>query len=120
LVWALFLAGWTSALLTPEPVEIADAVLPPETVFSASKLLHVAAYAVLAVLTGWLPVSARVRWLLLLVLSAHTLATEYLQGFVPTRTASWLDVGIDHVGIGIGIGITWKWWAGAKRQAGSD
>src|SRR5262245_25047006 len=82
-VWGLFLAGWTTALLTPEPVEVADAVFTPEAAFSASKALHVTAYALLAILTAWLPVSTRVRGLLFLLIMAHTMATEYLQHFVP-------------------------------------
>src|SRR5262245_57122567 len=81
-IWGLFLVGWTVALLTPEPVQVADAVLAPQAAFSASKALHVTAYAILALLTCWLPASTRTRGYLLLLVSAHTVATEYLQNFV--------------------------------------
>jgi VanZ family protein len=123
-MWGLWYAAWTAALLTPQPVEVADAVFTPEGAFSAGKLLHIAAYAGLTILTAWLPVSGRVRWLLLVSVSAHTLATEYLQNFVPARYASWMDVGIDHVGIALGFALSWRWWfpaatlkADANRQA---
>lgn len=111
-VWGTYTAAWTAALLTPQPVAIADAILPHEAVFPTSKALHVAAYAGLAALTGWLRLPSPVRRVMLLFLSCHALATEYLQNYVPSRTASWADVGIDHVGILLGLALSWKWWRG--------
>ena len=109
-VWVLFLVAWTTALLTPQPVYLADALLPEESRFTAAKTLHVAAYAVLTILSGALPMSFRSRLGMALFLSAHAFGTEYLQGFVPPRVPSWFDVGYDHLGIGIGLGLSWKWW----------
>jgi len=110
-IWLLYIAAWSLALLTPHPIKVAQAVLPKETSFYYSKSLHVCAYAGLTVLTGWLLVSQRVRWLLLACVSLHAFATEYLQNFVPLRTGSWRDVGLDHIGIALGFLLTWsKWW----------
>jgi VanZ family protein len=110
LLWLLPLAAWTTALLTPQPVQLADAVLPDSLQFPSFKLLHVGAYAVLAVLAGWLRAPPRVRWLLLVFLSAHAMGTEYFQRFVPLRTPSWGDVGWDHLGLLLGLALSWKWW----------
>jgi VanZ family protein len=109
-VWLVYLAAWTTALLTPHPVQVAEAVLPEPAIWPASKTLHLTAYAGLAILTGWLRVPRKARWGLLLFLSFHTMATEYLQHFVPTRVPSWEDVFIDHVGLLLGLLVSWRWW----------
>src|SRR5262249_11227580 len=110
LAWSGFLAAWSAALLTTEPVHVAADVLPENAVFPASKLLHVGCYTVLTLLTGWLPVRRAAAWLLLFLPTAHAFATEYLQQFVPERGPSLVDVGIDHVGIVLGLALSWKWW----------
>jgi VanZ family protein len=115
LAWCVVLVAWTIALLTTEPVHVAEAVLAPRMLFPASKFLHVSAYALLAVLSGWLQVSFRFRWLLLVFLSLHAAGTEYLQQFVPERVPSLRDVGIDHVGIVLGLAVSWKWWWNARE-----
>src|SRR5439155_11145372 len=102
---------WTALLLTPQPAQIADAVLNKEHAFYASKTLHVSAYAVLAILTGWLNAPLPWRRLLMAFLSAHALGTEFFQGFVPHRYPSWADVGWDHLGIVWGLILSWGWWA---------
>ena len=56
--------------------------------FLIAKTLHVAAYAVLAGLSGWLRVPSRFRWILLFVIMAHAPATELLQLLVEGRTGS--------------------------------
>ena len=109
-IWGLFLAAWTAALLTPQPVYIADTLLPEESRFTAAKSLHVAAYAVLAILSGWLRTPAPWPRLLLIFLCLHAMATEYLQGFVPPRGPSLEDVGFDHIGICWGIILSWRLW----------
>jgi VanZ family protein len=109
-VWLLLLAAWTVALLRPEPVQLANEVLPPQMEFPLSKVLHVTAYAVLAGLVGLLRPLGRYRWLLLAFLSFHGMATEYLQRFVPMRGPSVRDVLLDHVGIVLGVLLTWKNW----------
>jgi VanZ family protein len=106
--------AWTIALLTTEPVHVAEAVLAKPMLFPASKFLHVSAYALLAVLSGWLQVSFRFRWLLLVFLSLHAVGTEYFQQFVPERFPSLRDVGIDHIGIVLGLAVSWKWWWNTK------
>lgn len=114
-VWIAYTAAWTVALLTPQPVHVAAAILPKDTGFYYSKALHIAAYAGLVVLTAWLRVTPRVRWLLLLFVSAHGFATEYLQNFVPERVASWRDVGIDHVGIVLGMILSAESWLAREK-----
>jgi VanZ family protein len=109
-VWTVFLVGWTTALLTPQPVYLADALLPEETRFSAAKALHVAAYAVLAILSGWLRAPGPWPRRLVVLLCLHAMATEYLQGFVPERGPSVEDVGFDHIGICWGIILSWRLW----------
>jgi VanZ family protein len=106
----VFVVVWTVALLTTQPVRVAQAVLPPPVRFPTAKLLHVAAYACLVALSGWLPVPRRLRWLLIVFLSLHALGTEFFQQFVPERTASWRDVAIDHVGMALGLAASWRWW----------
>ena len=62
LVWTAYGSLWTAALLTTFPIEVRDAVVPAPYTFSASKVLHVSAYAVFAVLTGWLALGRPWRW----------------------------------------------------------
>lgn len=110
LIWGVFLVVWTAALLRPEPVEVGREVMADEARFSLGKTLHVTAYAGLAVLSAWQQVSAWVRWGLLAFLSAHAMSTEYFQRFVPPRSGTLLDVGLDHLGLALGVLLSWKWW----------
>lgn len=110
LLWIFFVVVWTAALLTTEPVDVAQAVLSPPVIFPAAKLLHVCAYAFLTVLSGWLFLPAYWRWVLLVFVCFHAFGTEFFQQFVPERGPSLWDVGIDHIGIGIGLTISCKWW----------
>ena len=114
LLWGGFAVLWTAALLTTFPVEARDAVLPEQYGFSAGKALHVAAYAVFAVLTGRLDVPSPWRWALLGFLSLHAAGTECLQRLVD-RTPSWADVGLDHLGIALGVALTWRRWLALPR-----
>jgi VanZ family protein len=110
-LWFLYVSAWSAALLTPHPVKAAEAVFSNHTHrFWAAKSLHVAAYFVLTVLTTQLSAPRRLRWLLLAVPSLHALGTEGLQNFVPTRTGSWWDVGLDHIGIGLGFAVLGVWY----------
>jgi VanZ family protein len=110
MVWIAYVAVWTVALLTPNPVAIAHAVLPHEAVFTTAKTLHICAYAMGVVLSGWLQVTSRFRWALLVFISVHAMGTEFLQQYVPTRTGSVRDVILDHIGIILGLILSWKWW----------
>jgi hypothetical protein len=107
--WGVCVAVWTTALLTMFPVEVSQQVLPEALRFPTAKLLHVSAYAFLAILTFFLPVRGWGRWLLIAFLSLHGFATEYLQTFVG-RGGAWFDVGLDHLGIVLGLAIGWRWW----------
>ena len=113
LAWSLFLLVWTVALLTPQPVQLADAVLPDDAIFPTSKLLHIMAYALLAILTAALPLQRQTRWWFLGLLVLHAAGTEFVQQFVPPRTGSLRDVGLDQVGLVLGVVCTWKWWFAA-------
>jgi VanZ family protein len=115
-VWVLYFAAWSTALLTPHPVRVAEAVLPVGTRFLSAKTLHVAAYLVLTILTGAIGTRRPWRWALLALLSAHAMGTEYFQQFVPTREGSWRDVGLDHIGICLGVLLAWKWWFAPSHE----
>ncbi|HKI38407.1 MAG TPA: VanZ family protein [Gemmataceae bacterium] len=109
-VWLGFALLWTAALVTPQPVRVSQAALPEQAQFPVGKSLHVAAYALLCVLTAWQRFAPRWRPLLLLALSAHAAGTEFVQQFVPLRHGSWEDVALDHVGLYLGVVLAWRWW----------
>jgi VanZ family protein len=111
-VWLVYFAAWTYALVTPIPPDPSAGlkVLASYKLLIA-KTLHVVAYAVLAGLSGWLRVPCRFRWILLFVIMAHAPATELIQLQVEGRSGELLDVGWDHLGIGLGLLLTWKWWS---------
>jgi VanZ family protein len=113
LVWIIYAVTWTWALLRPYPAIVLDHPEFEWQFFLFSKTVHVSAFAVFAILSGWLRVPWRHRWALLLFLSAHAWSSEYFQHFVPTRTPALHDVGFDHLGILLGVGLTWKWWIGS-------
>lgn len=112
LIWIAAVTVLSVALLTRKPVEFVGTALPPQTNFLASKTAHLLSYFTLALLTAWLPVSPRWRWWLLSLLVAHAFATEVLQQFVPPRTGSLRDAGIDLVGLALGVALTWRCWRG--------
>jgi VanZ family protein len=116
LIWLSFLCLWTLALLTSFPVQVKDAVLPPQAGYHASKLLHVCAYAFLAGFAGWLLPTQPVRFLPILFLSFHAFATEYLQQFVALRTGSLTDVGFNHLGLALGLLLTWWKWVTLRYE----
>ncbi len=78
------------------PVRIHQAVFPTDPLgIPISKVLHVSAVR---------------RWLIVLLLLEHGVATEWIQAFVPERTSSVNDVVIDHFGVALGTLLTWPWW----------
>ena len=119
-VWLLYLLSWSAGLLTPQPVLVAVAILPSRVMSFSFGLVHVCAYAAFAALSGWVPLARRHRWLLLAFLSAHAFATEFLQGFVPLRTPSWGDVGLDHLGIVLGLIACRKLWLADAERTVAD
>jgi VanZ family protein len=106
-VWVVGMLVWTYLLLVP-----AD-WLPPWFRFGHEKgtggigwgkVGHASAYALLTAYPFWLPLSRPQRvWAFVVVLSVHAFGTEYLQTWVPTRSGSWTDVGIDHAGVAAGL-----------------
>jgi VanZ family protein len=115
LLWLIFIVLWTAALLEPIPEGPWD--LEPVTLFGVelklliAKAVHVSTYAALAVLTGWLRVPGRLRWLPLFFITVHGTLTELLQLLTPTRTGMLTDVGFDNVGVALGLLLSWKWWS---------
>jgi VanZ family protein len=109
-IWGFFLALWTFALVTPFPIEAERELLPEQAAFPTSKTLHVGGYAFLTCLSAWLQVSGGWRWGLPIFLVLHGGATELLQCFVPLRTGSWIDVGLDAGGVFLGLALSWRWW----------
>jgi VanZ family protein len=109
-LWWLCLAVWTVALTTTFPVHVHLAILPADPLgVPVGKVLHVAAYACLAAFAVLLRPAGMWRWLILLLLLEHGVATEFIQGFVPERTSSVSDVVIDHCGVALGALLTRPW-----------
>jgi VanZ family protein len=115
LVWIAFVIIWTRGLLLPSPQNYVSYEPVLEYSFEISKALHVSAYALFAILSGWLQVAPRRRWVLLLLMSAHAFATEFAQIYVKDRHPSFRDVGLDHIGIAIGLLISWNWWRPSSK-----
>lgn len=114
--WWLAVIVWTAALTTTFPVHVKEAVLPHDPGgIPVSKVLHVAAYAFLAGFAACLRPAGVWRWLPLLLLLEHAVLTEWVQYFVPERTASVNDVLLDHGAVALGAALTWPWWG--KRAA---
>jgi VanZ family protein len=104
-VWWLLLAGLSWALLSPVPPEVGKAVLPSDMTFTASKAVHVGAYAFLSAFVAWLPANARQRLACWLFLAGHAALTEYFQLFVPERYGSLQDVCINLAGLSLGLAL---------------
>ena len=113
LLWLAYAASWTIALVAPVPdaenLPFGEELFDFRMVFA--KTVHVSAYAVFAVLTGWLRVPLRCRLPLLFFLMLHGAGTEWMQEkLTSTRSGSLNDVLLDHLGIAIGCCLSWKWW----------
>ncbi len=112
LIWLTYVTAWTTSLLVPVPSGTWTVEeLGLDLKFLIGKTLHVSAYAVLAMLSGWLRVPARYRWLVLFAVMVHGPLTEFLQLFTANRTGSLQDVCLDHLGVALGLLLTWKWWS---------
>ncbi len=114
--WWLILAAWTVALTTTFPVYVHQAILPRDPLgIPAAKVLHVTVYAFLAAFICLLRPAGAWRWLFLLLLLEHGVATEWVQQFVPERTGAVNDIVIDHCAVALGALLSWPWW-GRKRS----
>ena len=78
------------------------------------KLVHLTFFAVLA-FTGWRAFGRRGRPWLLLGLFSFAVLTEWLQGFVPGRSTSWLDLLANTSGIGVGTWLGMLVWRERSR-----
>lgn len=87
--------------------------------------LHAGGYTVMALLT--LRATARGQWrgvtrtallLAFVIALLHGLSVEWMQMYVPTRTAEWRDVVNDAVGSGAGLAGAWAW--GIMRRQSHD
>ncbi|MBI3407876.1 MAG: VanZ family protein [Planctomycetes bacterium] len=116
IIWLIYVLLWTTGLLLPgsaTEIEPLDKLLTGCR-FAAAKSLHVCAYAVMTILSAFLPVPARFRWILVFFLMAHATVTELLQeNFIPMRSGELDDVGFDQLGITLGILLSWKRWVRA-------
>jgi VanZ family protein len=119
-LWWLVTALWAVALLTPQPADASEVVLPAEARYPSAKLLHISAYAFLAFTAAWLP-PWRPFWLLpWLVLSLHGIGTEFFQQWVPRRHGCWQDVVFDHCGIALGVLAAWLWHRSVVKSSAAS
>jgi VanZ family protein len=125
LIWLGFVIPWSVALEIPFP-ETAD--LPGGEVLLTNrrliaKSLHVAVYAFMAILSGWVPMAPRFRWVMMFFLMGHAWGSEYVQELLQSycfRGGKLSDVGFDIIGIIIGVGLSWKWWAASGAERNRD
>lgn len=109
-LWLLGVIVLTIGLLTTEAAQATGEVVPEEMSFGVSKTVHVLAYlclTVLLALSRW-PLPVALGGLALLV--AHAGLTECLQTFIPLRSGSVRDVGLDCLGILLGLVLTCRIW----------
>jgi VanZ family protein len=119
LIWWLYVAAWSTALLVPMPAGSEWKINDINVKFLFAKTVHVSAYAVWAILSAWLLVPRHLRWFLLAGMALHAPATEFLQTFVPGRTGNLRDVALDLIGICLGCLLSWRLWrAPHKTPAG--
>ena len=111
LIWLCYVLCWTTALLVPQPVSAGGDEAKGMRLFLFAKTVHISAFAVLAILSGWLGANRRLRWYLLAFLILHAGGTEYLQYIMDVgRIGCWRDVWLNLIGITLGIAVSWKWW----------
>ena len=111
LAWGLFVLLSTTALVAPLPaVDNWPVEISQGQIYFFAKTAHVWAYALMTILSGWLGVTVRFRWLLLFFLMAHAAATEWIQLNLSGRNGTVDDVLLDHLGIATGLIVSRKWW----------
>src|SRR5438067_12549453 len=100
-IWGAYALAWTAALLMPIPIQgdwrgVGD--LQFDLKYVVAKVAHVSAYALLAILTGWVRVPAPQRFLLMFFLMVHATVTELIQEATyefAGRSGNLHDVGFD-------------------------
>ena len=115
LVWIIVVIVWTTALEMPvsEPDGPAGEFIWTNK-YLFTKTVHVVSYGVLTVLSAWVPMNARYRWLMMFFVMGHAWGTEMLQKVLHDwchRGGSLEDVGYDILGIIVGVAASWKVWA---------
>src|SRR5438309_11354009 len=118
-IWGAYALVWTAALLMPIPIQgdwrgVID--LQFDLKYVVAKVAHVSAYALLAVLTGWLRAPVTQRFLLMFLLMAHATVTELDQEAIFEVAGSGgeqHDVGSGDPGIARGVLLSGKWWSSA-------
>lgn len=113
LLWLGYVIIWTALLTTPLPESVEWPLFDPPVTekYLLAKIGHVCAYALLAILTGWLGAGFSARLLLLFFLMAHASATEWVQLHLANRTGTVTDVVLNHLGVLAGLVMSWRWWA---------
>ena len=111
MLWLGFAAAWTTALVIPIPsdqLQLGELFISRRVL--VAKTVHVAAYAVFTILTGWLRVPLRWRPALMFLLMAHAAGTEFIQLNLSYRSGTVGDVLFNHLGIAVGFAMSWAWW----------
>lgn len=112
IIWSAYTLVWTVALVFPVSesanLHLEEVLLGRKYV--VTKLVHIAAYAAFAILSGWLRAPVRHRLLLLAFIMIHATVTELIQLRLSTRSGTLNDVAYDHLGIILGLVASWKWW----------
>ena len=124
LIWTTVVIVWTVGLelRVPHPGDTPTGEFIYTNRYAFGKCLHIAVYGALTVLSAWVPIAGRSRWLMMIFLMAHAWGTEMLQEALNPwchRDGSLGDVGIDYIGIAIGLAASWKWWT-RKESNGDD
>jgi VanZ family protein len=109
IIWCIYICAWSTALLVPKPSPPFEVLRSPEAEFVFAKILHISAYALLAILTCWLRLPGRWAWVFLGFLFAHGVVTECLQACFTSlgRTGCIEDVIRDWIGITLGLAVSW-------------
>jgi VanZ family protein len=127
LLWLVFLAVWTVALLRPEPVTIQEVAVPSSWRYFFAKGFHVGTYGILTVWGGYLvnvatsvslgairsgntngaEIGYKPIGFFGLLLLCHGALGEFLQTFTSKRHGSLVDVAWDGLGVIFGFLALW-------------
>src|SRR5712664_3400361 len=77
LIWIVYVVAWTLSLERPYPrLVLEQKAIDEWYVHYFGKAVHVSAFACFAILSAWLHVPGRYRWLLVLFMSLHAIGSE--------------------------------------------